>query len=217
MSIFGKIVTASLLLLSLGFVILFLLYLRINAAMSNPQFANTSQNLSFVSEESSTTDSVSLRTLQQELQQVQASSAALLARVEELELATPVTNTYVSGTSRDFQKQIVHIGSASTTQNEWTNTGVEVTLNTEDYPATVNATFEAGLSIVSGEAWARLINKKTGAILAVTEVFAASSTTTWKSSPQFKLHSGTNMYEVQVRSSSGEVANISSARIILTN
>lgn len=217
MSLFGKIVAASLFLLSIGFAVLLFLYFRINTLVSNSQFGSTEATTSSAVALSDTTESASLSVLQQELKQTQASTAALLDRVEKLESGTPVTKTYNSGTSQIFQKQIVHIGSASTTQNEWTDTGVEVTLNSADYPSNVNATFEVGLSIVSGEAWARLVNKTTGAILTVTEVSAASSTTTWKSSAHFKLHNGTNIYQVQVRSSSGEVANISSARIILTN
>lgn len=162
------------------------------------------------------TDSTLLLDLQEELKILQASSEALLARVTELESVKPITTASNPISNQAFQKQIVHIGSASTTQTDWTNTGVEVTLNSADYPSGVNATFEAGLSIVGGEAWARLVNKTTGAIMTITEVSAASSATVWKSSPHFKLYAGTNMYEVQVKSSSGEVANISSARIILT-
>lgn len=147
---------------------------------------------------------------------LEASSQALLKRVEDLEGAEPTTKYITATTSQNFQKQIVHVGSASTRENNWTDTGVEVTLNTEDYPSNINANFEVGISIISGVGWARLVNKTTGAVMAITEVSGNTSETSWKSSPKFKLHSGTNMYEVQARSSSGELVNISSARIILT-
>lgn len=217
MSLFGKIVATTLFLLTIGIVILFFLYTKINTAVQNFDNANYTQIVGQAPKDMQATNSASMVDLQKELKILQASSQAQLARIEVLEKAGFSAQTVSSGIKQVFQKQIVHIGSASTTQTDWTNTGVEVTLNSADYPTGVNATFEAGLSIVGGEAWARLVNKTTGAIMTVTEVFAASSTTVWKSSPHFKLFAGTNVYEVQVKSSSGEVANISSARIILTN
>lgn len=215
MSLFGKTVVTVLFLLSVGLATLFFLYFRIDNRMQylgNSSVEQTDQALTVAQ----TADSAVVVELQKELKTLKASTSALLARVEVLELIKPVSPVSTSESTQVFQKQIVHIGSASTTQTDWTNTGVEVTLNSADYPSGVNATFEAGLSIIGGEAWARLVNKTTGAIMTVTEVSAASSATVWKSSPHFKLFSGTNMYEVQVKSSSGEVANISSARIILT-
>lgn len=216
MSLFGKVVITSLFLLFIGFAVLFFLYFRMNDLLQDLGDGTSEQVMGQTAVVVQATDSASLIDLQDELRTLQASSAALLARVEALEATKSVTAVNNSGTSQVFQKQIVHIGSASTTQTDWANTGVEVTLNSADYPSGVNATFEAGLSIVGGEAWARLVNKTTGAIMTITEVSAASSATVWKSSPHFKLYAGTNMYEVQVKSSSGEVANISSARIILT-
>lgn len=215
MSLFGKVVVTVLFLLSVGFAVLFFMYFQMNDSLQNLGSSSAWQ-ADQVTTAIKTTDSGVVAELQKELNILQATTSALLARVAELEATKPVSSVSNSGASQLFQKQIVHIGSASTTQTDWTNTGVEVTLNSADYPSGVNATFEAGLSIVGGEAWARLVNKTTGAIMTITEVSAASSTTVWKSSPHFKLFAGTNMYEVQVKSSSSEVANISSARIILT-
>ena len=91
--------------------------------------------------------------------------------------------------------------------------GRAVQLNASDYPSDVHAVFEASLSIVGGEVWARLKNTTTGAILSVTEIFNNSATATWKTSGNWQLHSGNNNYVVQLKSSSGETANLSSARI----
>ncbi|MFH0943446.1 MAG: hypothetical protein V1810_04715 [Candidatus Beckwithbacteria bacterium] len=115
-----------------------------------------------------------------------------------------------------FQPQIVYLGSASTTQTDWTVTNVEVRLNSNDYPADVIAYFEAGLSIVNGEAWARLKNKTTGAIMSITEIYNNTNSIVWKTSPSFKLHSGNNVYVVEIKSSSSELANLSGARITIS-
>ncbi|AKM79545.1 MAG: hypothetical protein UX85_C0010G0024 [Candidatus Beckwithbacteria bacterium GW2011_GWB1_47_15] len=145
--------------------------------------------------------------------------ASLSARLEVLEAGggqsgqggpapAPATTTTVS-----FQPQVIYLGAASTQNRDWTETGQAVTINSGDYPADVSATFEAGLSIVGGEAWARLKNKTTGAVLSVTEVMHNNSSTTWKTSPAFKLHSGYNNYVVELKSSSGETVNLAGARI----
>ncbi|MCX6816380.1 MAG: hypothetical protein NTZ93_00705 [Candidatus Beckwithbacteria bacterium] len=112
-----------------------------------------------------------------------------------------------------FQPQMIYLGAANTTKTEWTETNLEVKLNSIDYPADVNAVFEAGLSIISGEAWARLKNKTSGAIMSVTEIYNNSNSVVWKTSPSFKLHPGNNVYVVELKSSSSELANLSGARI----
>ncbi|MDP4031206.1 MAG: hypothetical protein Q8P47_02870, partial [Candidatus Beckwithbacteria bacterium] len=98
----------------------------------------------------------------------------------------------------------------------WTETGAQVQLNSANYPAGVNAVFEAGLSIIGGEAWARLKNKTTGAIISVSEVSHNNSAVAWKGSGAFKLHSGNNLYVVEIKSSSGETANLSGSRLQLS-
>ena len=115
-----------------------------------------------------------------------------------------------------WQPQNIYLGSASTVKTEWTETSAAIQLNSSDYPAEVKAVFEAQLSIVNGEAWARLKNKTSGAIMQVTEIFNNSNTATWKNSPAFKLHSGTNTYVIELMSTSSEQANLSGARLKLS-
>jgi hypothetical protein len=115
-----------------------------------------------------------------------------------------------------WQPQNIYLGSASTTKTEWTETSAAIQLNSNDYPSEVKAVFEAQLSIVNGEAWARLKNKTSGAIMQVTEIFNNSNTATWKNSPAFKLHSGTNTYVIELKSTTGEQANLSGARLKLS-
>ena len=113
----------------------------------------------------------------------------------------------------NFQPQLVYLGSASTSQTDWTETDVEVSLNSNDYPSDVSAVFEAGLSIVNGEVWARLKNKTSGAIMSVTEIYNNTNSAVWKTSPTFKLFAGNNVYVVEIKSSSSEMAKMSGARI----
>lgn len=115
-----------------------------------------------------------------------------------------------------WQPQNIYLGSAATTITEWTETSVTIQLNSNDYPSEVKAVFEAQLSIVNGEAWTRLKNKTTGAIMQVTEIFNNSNTATWKSSPGFKLHNGTNTYVIELKSTTGEQATLSGARLKLS-
>lgn len=151
-------------------------------------------------------------------EQQETSLSALLARVEDLEntQVQPTPKITPSLMSAAFQKQVIYLGSANSLSREWANSGVEVILDSTDYPANVVAVFEAGLSIVGGEAWARVTNKTTGAVISASEVAHGSNTTTWKSSAAFKLHAGKNIYVVQMRSTSGETANLAGARLVIS-
>jgi len=149
---------------------------------------------------------------------LEASMASLLSRIEALEkVPTQTTSTATSPTTAiAFQPQVVYLGSASSDKYEWTDSSVEVVINSANYPADVSVVFSAGLSIIGGEAWARLKNKTTGAIILITEVSHNNSNIIWKSSPSFKLHSGNNTYIVQLKSTSGETTNLSGARLKIT-
>ena len=154
-----------------------------------------------------------------DISQLTASFSALSNRLEALESSktttSPRTTSPAPTTATKFQKQSVYLGAATTNRRDWTATGQQIVLNSHDYPSTVNATFEAGLSIIGGEAAARLINKTTGAIISASEVSHSVSATTWKTSNRFKLHPGSNIYEVELRSTSDEVAQLAGARIVI--
>ena len=126
------------------------------------------------------------------------------------------SSVFTPAATVQWQPQNIYLGSASTVKTEWTETSAAIQLNSSDYPAEVKAVFEAQLSIVNGEAWARLKNKTSGAIMQVTEIFNNSNTATWKNSPAFKLHSGTNSYVIELMSTSSEQANLSGARLKLS-
>jgi hypothetical protein len=156
------------------------------------------------------------------LADLQASIAGLLVRIEALETTseqtaatgeTPAAAVVSPPPAAAFQPQNIYLGSASTTQREWTASGLEVAVDSGDYPSDVKAVFEAGLSIVGGEAWARLKNITNGAIISASEVMHNNATVTWKASPAFKLHAGKNVYSVEIKSSSDEKAYLSGSRL----
>ncbi len=160
------------------------------------------------------------------LSALQATVSSLLKRLEVLEVEQNLASSpqpqadqapvEAQAVKTVFQTQVLYLGSGSTTERDWTETGAQIWLNSASYPSGVQAVFEAGLSIMGGEAWARLKNKTTGAIISVSEVFHNSSLVTWKGSGSFKLHPGNNLYVVEIKSSSGETANLAGSRLQLS-
>lgn len=180
-----------------------------------------SQNVSINTTSSTDPSTPSFSFLEKANTSLQASVSGLLDRLEELEKPAPKKTTTSTGSTSytprsstpAFQTQDIFLGSATTTSTSWVDTGQETSLYSAHYPATVNCYFEAGLSIIGGEVWARLKNKTTGAIISITELSHNNSTVTWKYSSSFKLHSGNNTYVIQLKSTSGETANLTGARI----
>ena len=185
-----------------------------------PQQTITNQNEPVFEElKVSTATNQKIENLEQKITELQKNYATLLENQSQLK--SPAKNSTTQTTQLNqtqnpsFTNQVIYLGSATTNHRDWTKTGVEVTLNSAEYPQGTQARFEAGLKIIGGEASARLINKTTGAIISITEVSHNTNTTTWKGSTPFKLHSGTNIYAVELRSSSGETAELDGSRIIL--
>ena len=160
------------------------------------------------------------------LSALQATVSSLLKRLEVLEVEQNLASSpqpqadqapvEAQAVKPVFQTQVLYLGSGSPTERDWAETGAQIWLNSASYPSGVQAVFEAGLSIMGGEAWARLKNKTTGAIISVSEVFHNSSLVTWKGSGSFKLHPGNNLYVVEIKSSSGETANLAGSRLQLS-
>ena len=114
-----------------------------------------------------------------------------------------------------FSKETLYLGSATTKSQEWSETGLEIGINSAHYPAGVTVKLEASLSTIGGETWVRITNKSTGAVISLSEISHNTSTATWKLSPSFALHPGGYTYSLEARSTSGETANISGARLII--
>lgn len=154
---------------------------------------------------------------------LEASVSALAARLEQVERNQRTLQSQIATSASAqqkpptpiFTKETLYLGSANTTSREWNETGLEIGINSAHYPAGVTVKLEASLSIIGGEAWVRLKNKSTGAVISISEIFHNSNVATWKLSPSFALHTGGFTYVLEARSTSGETANISGARLII--
>lgn len=125
--------------------------------------------------------------------------------------AAPATTTTVKTEAREY---MIYLGSGSTDNRDWTViSGAGVNLDMSKYHNVREVRFEAGLSIINGEAHARLFNQTTGQPFYTTEVWHNTSNASWKTSSVVSLPNGTNYYSVQLRSSSGELANLVGARL----
>jgi len=225
MSLFHILVTIILIFLTAGS-----FYLGASQQDTKKSLKQLSQEKNQTSSDSKTADSDSQTTtsdsafslLEEPSSSLQASISSLLFRIENLEKTDQTTPTpapvpvYQGGATPSFQPQTIYMGSASTTNTTWTDSGVEVSLYSGDYPSGVKLYFEAGLSIIGGEAWARVKNKTTGSVINTTAVFHNNNTVTWKYSPAFYLHSGNNVYVIQLKSTSSERANLAGARLKIT-
>lgn len=158
------------------------------------------------------TDSREVKELREQLDEVSAAVATLTAQTTQAE--TVATETETNNQAREY---VVYLGSGSSTKLDWTTIeGTKINLNSANYPNFEQAVFQASLKTMGGEAQARLINITTGGVFYQTEVTHNTSTTTWKSSSPFQLNNGAQEYAVQLRSSSGELAELVGARLIIT-
>lgn len=113
-----------------------------------------------------------------------------------------------------IREQTIFIGSGSSSDTNWRDIDTaSIELNSYNYPSVRRVVFEATLSILGGEAGARLINKTTGEVIYPSAVSHNTSTATTKLSGSFNLESGSNIYIVQLRSSSNEMAVLDGARL----
>lgn len=155
--------------------------------------------------------------------QLEASVSALAAKLAQVELNLKTVQSQIAtSTSAQqknstplFTKETLYLGSTATNNRDWSETGLEIGINSAHYPPGVMVKLEASLSIIGGEAWVRLKNKSTGAVISLSEISHNTNKATWKLSPSFALHSGGYTYVLEARSTSGETANISGARMII--
>ena len=150
--------------------------------------------------------------LKEQLDEISGAVATLAA--DPKTITKTVTQTVSTNSTKEY---IIYLGSGSTTSRDWVEMeGTKTTINTANYPTIKNMEFQASLKIVGGEARARLKNKTTGAIYHDSEVMHNSSNTTWVSQTGLPLHGGNNEYIVELRSTSGELAQLEGARVRIT-
>lgn len=141
----------------------------------------------------------------------QTSLAEIEARLETLEKRSPAP---ISKPTNGIKETFLYMGTGSSTSRDWTTIdSASITFNPAIYGNIKEIRFEAGLSIIGGEASARLLNKSTGAVYYDSTVQHNKSTSEWKTSAPIYLPTGNATYAVQLRSSSGERANLDGARL----
>ncbi|MGD9129584.1 MAG: hypothetical protein PVJ09_03805 [Candidatus Woesebacteria bacterium] len=157
-----------------------------------------------------------------QVQENKASIASLAAEIQDLksritalEKKPAAKSTIPQSSAQPAVKEyFVYLGTGSTTSREWTDMSSAVAyINSSNYPKVKNIELQAALSIIGGEVHARLINKTTGHIFHNSEIFHNTSSSTWKSSPALALTAGNNQYMVQIKSTSGEKAQLDGSRI----
>lgn len=117
-------------------------------------------------------------------------------------------------THSTVKEYAVFLGSGSTTSTNWIDLlSAQGEIDLSKYGSVVDVRFEGTLSIIGGEVRARIINVTTGQIITESEIYHNNNTYTWRTSSSMPLQAGNNLYRVQLRSSSGELAKIESSRI----
>lgn len=160
-----------------------------------------------------TVDLSPLRKADQDLATRIAQIENAVKKLEQNQSPSTTSNT----ASQSAQEYIIYIGTGSSVDREWKNvTETIMSIDTTKYPKIVDVQLEAALSIIGGEARARLVNYETGAVIAGSEVMHNTSTTTWKTSQSFSLQDSQQTYVVQLKSSSGERVYLNGARLIIT-
>ncbi len=157
-----------------------------------------------------TQSSAQTAALQSEVSSLKNQLTSLEKKVDAL----PRTQTKVVTSASATREYLIFLGSGSTLNRDWTVIpGAGVTLDLSSYKNIKSINFEAGLSIVSGESYARLYDQTTRTPYAISEVMNNTSGGTWITSPSFALPSGSHYYTVQLKSSNGEPAQLIGARL----
>ncbi|MFH1959177.1 MAG: hypothetical protein ABIJ22_02520 [Patescibacteria group bacterium] len=160
------------------------------------------------------TEADKITELKEQLDEISGVVATLSANLQTQTITKTITQTASSNSAKEY---VIYLGSGNTTSREWIEVGgTKTTIDTANYPAIKNVQFQASLNIVGGEARARFKNKTTGAIFYDSEVMHNSSTTTWVSRTDLILHNGSNEYVIELRSTSGELAQLEGARLRIT-
>jgi hypothetical protein len=156
--------------------------------------------------------------LEQKVETIDQNVSSLSARVTSLEKKQTGTagkaSTSLVVNKNGTKEYDIFLGSGSTLNREWTDiTSADAVIDAQKYGKIKEVRFEAALSIVGGEAHARLVNKTTNNTYVNSEVVNNTSESLWKTSSPLTLHNGSAEYFVQVYSTSGERASLDGARI----
>ena len=127
-------------------------------------------------------------------------------------VATPVVRP--AGGSAGLKEVYIPLGSGSTNNQEWVDTGAQAYIDTGQYRIKA-AYFEASLRANSGQVWARLINKNENEYVASSEISYNTPTATLIRSGKLSLPAGNKLYGVQIRGETQQQVWAENARVRL--
>ena len=160
--------------------------------------------------------------LKLDLVNLETQLSSLSAQVSQLSSVAPTTTpirTTTTNTSSTTKKvdSLLYVGNGTSTSHDWTDIpGASIIIDKSEYPPETGVRLESSISIVSGEAYARVKNNTTGSIYHQTQTTHTSSTSSWKTSDTFYLSPGSNEYLIQLRSSNGEEVKLEASRLRVT-
>ncbi len=127
--------------------------------------------------------------------------------------ATPTSNGNGTGKVREV---FLPIGGGNTDNRDWTNmTGAQIMFDPRKFGQIVSVRFEAAGYIIGGEVHARLIDVTNNVIYYNTELVFNQSSADWERSSSFTIPNSPVTYQVQLRSSSGEMAYLQDSRLVI--
>lgn len=156
-----------------------------------------------------------LATLESKYIELNDSYQMILASLSALKMTN---KTSQAKTVTKTQSGVIYIplgGGVSTVNQNWSYPGVaEAYFNLVDYPNAKKITWEGFFRITNsnGEANARLYDATNQVVIANSEIKVSSATYSLKSSAPLTLLKGNNLYQVQLRSTSGNEAFMENCR-----
>lgn len=128
---------------------------------------------------------------------------------------TTTTVTAPTGTGK-IRETFLPMGGGSTDNRDWTNmTGAQIMFDPSKFGKIVSVRFEAAGYTIGGEVHARLIDVTHNTIYYNTELMFNTNSPTWKRSAKFSIPSSPVTFQVQLLSTSGEMANLQDSRLVI--
>lgn len=146
------------------------------------------------------------------LSQIYEATASL-----KLTLASPAGITQTLSQSREFS---VSFGSGSTRAGDWEDiTGLAVYIDNSKYGKIKSVVFEAAVLIPNGNqgVYLRLFNITDGHPVWYSEVYHEGGTAKLLISPSLVLGSGNKLYQVQMKTTLKDLANLNQSRVRITS
>ncbi len=120
----------------------------------------------------------------------------------------------VLGESDSIREYFIPLGSGNTSNTEWADVpSAQATINSDRYGEIVSIYFEASLSAINGTVEARILDKTSSEVIDESNISHNTSEYVWRSSKPFSVGPGGKTYIVQMKSSTGEVVEMSQARL----